>query len=403
MRHFEYMQNDIFYKIPEHFTKWDDPKELAYSLGATLYMPGTLPKLDEVIQNRKYPDLTSLVIDLEDAVGDDDLLVAEDLVITAIEKIFDNYLLDSSILENMPLVFIRVRNPEQLQRLIQKIGEKQVVLTGYVFPKFGVEVGAKYFAMLAETAQQYTLKIYGMPILETPDVIYKERRLENLFAIKELLNEYRKHVLNVRIGATDFCGIYGIRRRADSTIYDISIIRDCMTDIINVFRRQPDAYVISGPVWEYFSNQRVLKPMLRQTPFLNKGAIDQRQAILDEYIDGLVKEVLLDKQNGILGKTIIHPTHIRFVHGLYAVTHEEYCDAVSIMEHNNGSKGVLKSQYENKMNEMKPHSFWAEQIIMRAKFYGVLNESEDFTTLLLNSDGEMDADRSVQTTITDFR
>ncbi|MGE7919449.1 HpcH/HpaI aldolase/citrate lyase family protein [Viridibacillus sp. NPDC093762] len=388
MRHFENMLDTIFYRAPEHFTKWDNPQELAYSLGATLYMPGTLPKLDEVIQNRKYNDLTSLVIDLEDAVGDHDVEEAEKLVVMAMDRLHEKYVQDSSILENIPLIFIRVRDPKQLRRLMQAMGHRQVVLMGYVFPKFTVEVGQEFFSLLAEAKQLFNLEIYGMPILETPDIIYKEHRIEKLLAIKQLLDQYREFVLNVRIGATDFCGIYGIRRSADSTIYDVSIIRDCMADIVNVFKRQPDAYVISGPVWEYFSHERVLKPSLRQTPFIKNGAVSERQAILDKYIDGLVKEVLLDKQNGIVGKTIIHPSHIRYVHALYAVTHEEYMDALSIKKHNDGSKGVLKSQYANKMNEMKPHSFWAEEILMRAKFFGVLNESADFATFLLSMDGE---------------
>lgn len=46
----------------------------------------------------------------------------------------------------------------------------------------------------------------------------------------------------------------------------------------------------------------------------------------------------MDRQNGILGKTIIHPSHIRVVHALYVVSYEEYLDALSIVEHNDGQK-----------------------------------------------------------------
>lgn len=160
--------------------------------------------------------------------------------------------------------------------------------------------------MLEQTILENDLILYGMPILESREVLYKESRMEALLGIKEVLHHYRARVLNVRIGATDFCGIYGIRRRMDSTIYDISVIRDCIADIVNVLGREEDGFIISGPVWEYFNNQRVLKPALRVTPFSEKGALDARKALLDDCLDGLMKEVLMDKQNGIVGKTIIH-------------------------------------------------------------------------------------------------
>ncbi|CAM5648272.1 Citrate lyase subunit beta OS=Lysinibacillus sphaericus OX=1421 GN=LS41612_03650 PE=4 SV=1 [Lysinibacillus sphaericus] len=86
-----------------------------------------------------------------------------------------------------------------------------------------------------------------------------------------------------------------------------------------------------------------------------------------------------------MGKTIIHPSHIRIVHALYVVSYEEYLDAISIVENNNGQKGVLKSHYANKMNEMKPHMRWAQKILRQAYIYGVYNESANFASLLLNT------------------
>ena len=94
----------------------------------------------------------------------------------------------------------------------------------------------------------------------------------------------------------------------------------------------------------------------------------------------------MDKQNGIVGKTVIHPSHIRVVHALYAISYEEYLDALSIVEHNDGSKGVMKSHYANKMNEIKPHMRWAQRILKQAHVYGVYHESMDFASLLLNSE-----------------
>ncbi|UZM99043.1 HpcH/HpaI aldolase/citrate lyase family protein [Lysinibacillus sp. MHQ-1] len=285
-----------------------------------------------------------------------------------------------------PYFFIRVRHVEQFNYLTSSLKEKQEVLTGYVFPKFTATQGAQYFELLEKTILENNLTLYGMPILESREVLYKESRMEALLAIKSVLQQYQSRVLNIRIGATDFCGIYGIRRRMDSTIYDISLIRDCIADIVNVLGREEDGFVISGPVWEYFSNQRVLKPALRMTPFSEKGALETRKALLDDCLDGLIKEVLMDKQNGIVGKTVIHPSHIRVVHALYAISYEEYLDALSIVEHNDGSKGVMKSHYANKMNEIKPHMRWAQRILKQAHVYGVYHETVDFASLLLNSE-----------------
>ncbi len=92
---------------------------------------------------------------------------------------------------------------------------------------------------------------------------------------------------------------------------------------------------MSGPVWEYFWNDtRKLKPKLRATPFEeeygDKGA-RKRKDILNKYLDGLIYEVLLDRMNGLVGKTVIHPSHIIPVQSLYVVSHEDYMDALSIL------------------------------------------------------------------------
>ncbi|MFJ7699946.1 HpcH/HpaI aldolase/citrate lyase family protein [Lysinibacillus fusiformis] len=386
MQHFATEAETIFYKKPQPFTKWATPDILSYALGATLYMPASMPNIVGLIQSQKYKELTSLVIDLEDAVGDSELGDCEEKLMEDISELYKLYQQKQLQLQDIPLLFIRVRHVEQFSYLTSRLKEKQEILTGYVFPKFTATQGARYFELLEKTIQENNLTLYGMPILESREVLYKESRMEALLAIKLVLLQHKSRVLNIRIGATDFCGIYGIRRRMDSTIYDISVIRDCIADIVNILGREEDGFVISGPVWEYFSNQRVLKPALRMTPFSEKGALETRKALLDDCLDGLMKEVLMDKQNGIVGKTVIHPSHIRVVHALYAISYEEYLDALSIVEHNDGSKGVMKSHYANKMNEIKPHMRWAQRILKQAHVYGVYHESMDFASLLLNSE-----------------
>ena len=49
------------------------------------------------------------------------------------------------------------------------------------------------------------------------------------------------------------------------------------------------------------------------------------------------------------------------------VTKEEYDDACQILS---TQDGVIKSANANKMNEIKPHTTWAETIYMRAQAFG---------------------------------
>ena len=99
----------------------------------------------------------------------------------------------------------------------------------------------------------------------------------------------------------------------------------------------------------------------------------KRVPIVNNEIDGLLREVILDKANGFVGRTVIHPTHVRFVNALMAVTKEEYDDATTILQK---TDGVLKGCGGNKMYEIRPHTNWAKKITSRARAFGVIeNES----------------------------
>ncbi|MCF2941656.1 HpcH/HpaI aldolase/citrate lyase family protein [Paenibacillus alkaliterrae] len=351
-------------------------------------MPATKVNIADELASDKHEGLVSMVIDLEDAVGDNQLEFAEEILKETLLQISRYIAAGLLCADQIPLMFIRVRSASQLRRLLVFFGEEIEYITGIVFPKFNIETGSEYFRILSEYNRSKgpgSTILYGMPILESSDVIYRETRLESLLGISSLLKEYKEYVLNVRIGATDFSSLFGLRRSPDNTIYDIGVIRDCIADIVNVFGRMDNYYVISGPVWEYFKSDRVFKPQLRQTPFeesMGKHGRILRMDYINRYVDGLIREVAMDKENGIIGKTIIHPTHIKPVQAMFVVTHEEYMDALHIIENSQGDLGVMKSRYSNKMNEFKPHLTWAKRIMIRANIYGVLNENQNFTCLL---------------------
>lgn len=354
--------------LPEHFTKQTPREQLSLCLGATLYTPGTRTKIAEDLLYRKYPQLTSLIIDLEDAVADADVAQALRNTHESLLKV-QNFLDTGAITEDtLPLLFVRVRTPKHLEQVTAVLGEAQHLLTGYVLPKFELDNGAAFLhVMRRERAKGYAL--YAMPVLETANLLYKETRLAQLTQLHLLLQEHQEMILNVRIGATDFLGVYGIRRKRTQSIYDVLITQDMLTDIINIFGRQ-HGFTISGAVWEYFDTKEEAA---------SQGGVATKK--LTRALAGLAKECELDQLNGIVGKTVIHPTHIQFVNASYIVTHENYLDALAVLDHANDA-GVLKSSYGNKMNEMKPHQYWAKRILARAAAYGVLKPDADYLDLI---------------------
>ena len=258
---------EIFYLPPLKNICEADSVELAYAIGALLYMPANRPSAAQDIMTLKKAGLMSVVLCLEDAIGDKEVGNAEQYLANH----FEYLRLQAEAEKRLPLIFVRVRNPEQLLRIAERLGEDIRLLTGFVFPKFNINNGRNYFSALKKVSAHCGFCIYGMPILEIPDIMNGETRLTELLAIKELLAEYRQLVLNIRIGATDFSGMFGLRRSYDMTVYDIAPIRDCIASIINVFLRLGSDYVISGPVWEYFTGgERVLKSQLRETPFAHE-------------------------------------------------------------------------------------------------------------------------------------
>ena len=209
--------------------------------------------------------------------------------------------------DKIPLIFVRIRNLEQFKHFGERLTPRQAkVLCGINFPKFNAENGYEYYAYLQDLNVRLGDILYGMPIIEDPEVAYKETRMYELTGIKKILDKYRGLVLQVRVGGTDFSSVFGVRRGVDYSIYDIMTVRECLCDIINVCGRNND-YVISGPVWEYFRAPKEM--MFEELP--KHGLEDyliRRKALVNNEIDGLLREVILDKANGFVGRTVIHPS-----------------------------------------------------------------------------------------------
>ena len=376
MRHHRYNPDFEFVMEPMEFDKYTDKELLRYCLGATMYMPG-YQNFKGKILNGSLPGLTSMVLCFEDACPEERLQEAEDNALDLLDTV-STALEDGSLSpDNVPLIFCRVRNLEQFMHFSERLTAHQVkALCGFNFPKFNSRNGLAYMEYLSKLNERYGEILYGMPIIEDSRVAYKESRLAELMGIRDILDQYYDIILQVRVGATDFSSYFGVRRGVDYSIYDIMTVRDILTDILNIFSRE-NHYVVSGPVWEYFRANKEM--MFKDLPTFDiEDRLLKRHRIFNEEVDGLLREVILDKANGFVGRTVIHPTHVKFVNALQAVTREEYDDAMQIL---GTSGGVVKSSTANKMNEIRPHTRWAEKVIGRAKAYGVIENEKSYVAL----------------------
>ncbi|MFI8340098.1 HpcH/HpaI aldolase/citrate lyase family protein [Streptomyces sp. NPDC085639] len=382
MRHFGHItptvRKDLFHQEPAEFTGASPSRVLAAALGATLYSPATRPTLAADIRKQAGRGVVSMVLCLEDSISDGDVAGAEENLVRHFTE------LDADSAE-LPLLFIRVRTAEQIPDLVRRLGGSVRRLAGFVLPKFDENRGAAFLEAVAEAEAVSGLpRLYAMPVLETPELLHLETRVEALAGISRTVNSHRERVLALRLGVTDFCSAYGLRRTPDMTAYDVQIVAGVIADVVNVLSRADGTgFTVTGPVWEYFrSQQRLFKPQLRRSPFLEEGVEELRTALIEHDLDGLLREIELDRANGLLGKTCIHPAHVTPVHALSVVSHEEFCDAQDILRPERGGGGVMRSAYTNKMNEVKPHRAWAERTMLRAEVFGVAREEVGFVDLL---------------------
>ncbi|AUA14100.1 HpcH/HpaI aldolase/citrate lyase family protein [Streptomyces sp. SID8382] len=392
MRHFEHLPGEVraslFHQEPGEFGVDSPARTLAVALGATLYCPATRPRLAEDIVKQAGHGVVSMVLCLEDSIDDAEVPGAEENLVRQLAEL--SRLGPGT---QLPLLFIRVRAPEQIVDLIDRLGAGVRLLSGFVLPKFTEERGGAFFEALmsAENAQVTEAlggrPLFAMPVLESPELMHRETRTDTLSGISRIVDKYRERVLALRLGVTDLCSAYGLRRAPDMTAYDVQLVASVIADVVNMLgRADGTGFTITGPVWEYFKpHERMFKPQLRISPFSSGRAESLRTALIEHHMDGLLREIELDRANGLQGKTCIHPTHVAPVHALSVVSHEEFSDAVDILEPQRGGGGVLRSSYTNKMNEVKPHRAWAERTLRRAEVFGVAREDVSFVELLAAS------------------
>lgn len=313
---------------------------LYYSVGPLLYCPANKASITDSLINEKFGNRFSLALCLEDTINDAYVAKAEQILIHSLDTIFAQH---EIIPFYLPKIFIRVRNPQQIHRLIKSLGRSVEIVTGFIIPKFSLDNASDYINEVIRANELASKNIYMMPIYENSSIIYLRNRTDILYSLKDSLSQVEDLVLNIRVGGNDLCHMFGFRRHSNESIHQIRPVSDIFSDIITVYGMD---YVVSGPVWEYYAG--------------------------DNWKDGMIQEIQDDKLCGFIGKTVIHPAQIPVVNCSYQVSEKDFKDAQEILNWNKNSASLVSgNNVRERMNEYKTHINWAQRIIYLAESFGV--------------------------------
>ena len=339
------MENEI--KIIEKLVSEMEAQLIeAYSIGALLYSPATNEFLYEKLMDHSFGEKFSLALCLEDSIDDSAVEIGERNIVDLFTKIKANY----NQFAFLPKLFIRVRCPEQMIKLYQALENCSDLLCGFILPKFSLDNAVPYLKNIEQINQTSGHTIYILPILESNDIVPLKTRTSLLTSIYDHVIHYKPYILNIRVGGNDLCHTFGTRRTIRQSIYDIRPIANILSDIITTFHHD---FVISGPVWEYFSDAD------------------------GEWKSGLERELQLDLLNGFVGKTVIHPNQISVVNNALKVNRHDLEDALSILSFDHSARQVAKSSEGTRMNEVKTHTNWARRQLLLSHIYGIAAATND--------------------------
>ena len=288
-----------------------------WHLGATLYTPATHPDLAARWSGEQRDDSRSMVACLEDAILEQDTDQALVNVQSALR----------SFKKSRQLRFLRPRNPEVLRRLLELDGIEQI--SGFVLPKVNSHTFGPYRRILDEA--RLAKRFWLMPTLETAETFNKV----DLRALREQLEVEQDRVLCLRIGGNDLLNQIGMRRPKHKTIYHTPLYAT-ICNLVQMFR--PANFHLTAPVFEYL-----------------------------DRMDLLEEEVEQDLLHGLTCKTAIHPRQLRVIEAKYDVHVHDLESAKAILAPDAPAVFALHGA----MNEPATHRRWAEQVIIRARLYGV--------------------------------
>lgn len=285
----------------------------AHRLGASLYVPANHRALLDIANGQKWPELRSVIFCTEDSIAP-----------AALEQALRNLsdCLDQMAATSRLLRFVRVRNPDILERVLAMSGVEK--LDGFVFPKVDSYTVDSYMGLVQGTPY------WTMPTLETKDAFDPWR----MAAFRDHLLEqgFDKRVLALRIGGNDLLSILGIRRPRDMTIYRTPI-GHTIAQIVTVFK--PYGFELTAPVFEHIDRPEILQA-----------------------------EVKEDIAHGLCGKTAIHPSQIPLIEAGYRVAPSDLEAAHRILQ---SDRAVFT--FGGSMCEVATHSSWARHVVERSDVF----------------------------------
>lgn len=311
-----------------------------YGVGALLYCPANKKSIVDSITTEAFGTKFSLALCLEDTINDRFVEEAEQILADSVCRIYRSRQTKPFYL---PKIFIRVRNPEQITRLTTAFGESMQIVSGYIIPKFALSNADAYIEAFIKATETAAKELYMMPIYESASIIDLRTRFDILYDLRDRLSKIEPQVLSIRVGGNDLCHRFGFRRHSCESIHKITPVASIFSDIITVYGMD---YVISGPVWEYYSGTG--------------------------WQEGLLQEIQDDKLCGFTGKTVIHPNQISVVNEAYRISERDFADAKAILGWDQSTNTYVSgSPSKERMNEYKTHSNWARQILYLAQEFGI--------------------------------
>jgi citrate lyase beta subunit len=291
----------------------------AYSLGATLYMPVLHPRVADILHGRVSPPAGSIVLCLEDALAQADVLDG----LSRLERLIDE------LPETLPVrAFLRPRNRGMARNLCARASG--TAIDGIVAPKVMPDTLPEWLAMARETG------LSVMPTLESATFFDPGQ----IIAIRDVLDDHASdegRIAAIRIGGNDLLSSMGLRRTRGITSWDgpLAWILSMVSSIL-ISAGHP----VAAPVFD----------------------------VIDD-LETLRREAERDVAAGFVSKTIIHPAQAPVVAEAFRVSADDLESARAILD----ARAKAVFQVGGVMCEPATHAAWAERTVSRARFFGMMD------------------------------
>ncbi len=254
-----------------------------------------------------------MVIDLEDGIDPDRLREALESVHSMLPLLTGDG----------PLRFLRPDSPHTLRTLLKMNGIG--FIEGFVLPKFGLENADEWLALLRGKPFAFMPSVEGGELFSLPE----------LHELADMLKPHRRRIPSVRFGLEDMLRQLGITRDCSIPLYSLIAPAQAIGNVIAAFK--PHGFNVSAGVYKCFHDA-----------------------------EGFRREIQEDLKQGLLGKTIIHPSQIDVIEEEYRVSLFEKEQAQAIV-----SAASNVTALEGIMLEKPTQLPWAKTILKRSELYGV--------------------------------